>query len=198
MLITPTDFRATLTAKLEQGALLLPISDADRLDLISQLGEDGNYTYLTIRAENIRSEIVKVTVQCGELVLTRGQDGTKDLAFPRGSCVLFTLTPAIVKDLICNYDCCEDEECPCVEVTAAGATLPAGTVGASWSGVFVFTGDVPMAIVADVPTWMTVVQSANYLTLSGTPPIAGTYNVAASATNCSGAIAIQQGVVTIT
>lgn len=197
MLITPTDFSATLVSKLEKDALLLPLSELDRVDLLDQLGEDGNYTYLVLRADNIRSEIVKVTVKCNELVLERGQDSTTAKTFPRGTCVLFLVTPMIVKHLICNYDCCEDEDCPCAEVKSAGFHLPAGIVNSKWSGSVVFSGDLPMAIGTDLPIWITATVEANHVTLVGTPPVAGSYNIAVSATNCSGAIVVQQGVVVI-
>lgn len=197
MLITPTDFRATLVSKLEKDALLLPLSELDRVDLLDQLGEDGNYTYLVLRADNVRSEVVKVTVNCDELVLERGQDSTTAKTFPRGTCVLFLVTPMIVKHLICNYDCCADEDCPCAEVKSAGLYLPVGNVNSNWTGTVVFSGDLPMAIGTDLPTWITATIEANHVTLIGTPTTSGTYNIAVSATNCSGAIVVQQGVVVI-
>lgn len=191
-MLTPVAFTATLSAKLERGDLVLPLSRTDEMALKSYI-PDGEYTYLTIR-DTTGTEIVKVEHVCSELVLTRAQDGTLERTFPKGSCVRFEMTPAAVKDLICTYDCCEDGECPCEPVQAAGFVLPPARVGIPWKGTAVFTGDLPMELaVTGTPSWMSVTAGTNFVKLEGTPSAAGDFIISVAATNCNGQVAVQQG-----
>jgi hypothetical protein len=196
MLTTPMTFAAQLSASLEKDARALPLTPADT-DKLKALVREDDYTYLVLR-EPTGSEIIKVEHTCGGLLITRGEDHTEPRKFPRGTCVRFEMTPAVVKDMICTVDCCSGE-CECNAVAAAGITLPAAKVGVPWSGTAVFTGDTPMELaVVGQPAWVTVGVGANYLRLEGTPTGKGSFSIAVTATNCSGSLAIQQGVLTIT
>ena len=197
MLKTPVEFTASLSDRLDKGDRSLPLNTTDENRLKAAV-PDGDYTYLVIR-DPTGAEIVKVENTCGTLLVTRGQDGTTARNFPRGSCIRYETTPAIVKDLICNYDCCADQECPCDPVAAAGITLPAVRAGAAFNGSAVFTGDVPMTIAVDgAPSWMDVSIGANYVTMSGTATGVGTFNISVAATNCDGMVAVQQATLTVT
>lgn len=196
MLVTPVFFSASLNARLDKADRTLPLNKADSDRLMAAMEED-DYAYLVIR-DPVGAEIVKVTNTCGGLLVDRGQDGTDAMNFPKGSCVRHEMTPAVVKDLICNYNCCEGD-CPCDPVESAGITLPAAKVGVAWNGNAVFTGDTPMELSATgVPAWATITLGANYIAFSGTPTGAGSFNISVAGTNCGGAIAVQQGVLTIT
>lgn len=188
-------FVAQLSSPLEKGARYLPLSASDEAGLKAILPE-GDYTYLTL-TDPVGSEIVKVTNTCDTLLVDRGQDGTEDRKFPRGTCVKFSVSPAVVKELICTHDCCEGG-CPCEDVTAAGYSFPAATTGVRWEGSVIFTGDTPMQMgVTGMPDWMQSVSGANYVVCSGVPTGAGTFTVSVAATNCSGAVAVQQCVLVV-
>ena len=196
MLVTPVQFAATLNARLDKGARQLPLSASDEAKLMAAVG-DEEYTYLVLR-DPTGAEIVKVENTCNTLLVTRGQDGTDDRNVPRGSCVRFEMVPAIVKDLICNYNCC-DGDCPCEAVAAAGITLSPAKVGESWQGSAVFTGDTPMTIAVEgAPSWAKVEVGANFVNFSGVATGAGTFNISVAATNCDGHVAVQQGTLNVT
>lgn len=195
MLVTPY-FTATLINKLDKLDVQLSLSQADNARLLAAIG-DGNYTYLTIR-DSTAAEIVKAEVTCDTILITRAQDGTVATTFPKGSCVRFEMTPAVVKDLICNYDCC-DGPCPCTAVTSAGVSFPPATSGQPWTGNAIFSGTLPIELTSTgAPSWVTVTVGTNYLTFSGTPTGAGTFNIAIAATNCSGEVAVANATLTVT
>lgn len=196
MLVTPVQFSATINARLDKGDRQLPLSSSDESKLMAAV-PDGGYTYLVLR-EPTGTEIVKVENTCSTLLVSRGEDGTDPRNFPRGSCVRFEMVPAVVKSLICSYDCCEGE-CPCVAVAAAGITLPAAKSGESWAGSAVFTGDVPMSIaVQGAPSWAKVEVGANFVNFSGVASGSGSFSISVAATNCDGSIAVQHGTLTVT
>lgn len=196
MLKTPVVFSAALNDKLYSDGRALPLSKKDS-DILKALLPEDSYTYLTLR-EPTGAEIVRAEHTCGGIVIDRGEDGTKARTFPRGTCVRFEMTPAVVKDMICNIDCC-DGDCPCNPVESAGITLPPAKRGVAWSGTAVFTGDTPMSIAtAGAPSWVEVKVWANYVTFSGVPTGTGSFSIAVTATNCDGAVAIQQGILKIT
>lgn len=196
MLVTPVKFAATLNARLDAGDLTLPLSTNDEARLRAAIPAD-DYTWLVLR-EPTGTEIIKVTNTCDTLLLSRGEDDTDARNFPRGTCVRFEMVPAIVKDLICNYNCCEGD-CPCVAVEAAGINLPAAVSGASWSGSAVFTGDTPMTIAVEgAPSWVRVEVGANYVNFSGVASGSGSFTIAVAATNCDGAVAVQTGTLAVT
>lgn len=194
-MLTPFAFTASLTERLDKDARVLPLSHKDEAALKAQVPE-GNYTLLTLR-DPVGAEIVKVEHTCDALLVTRAQDGTTAKTFPKGSCIRFEMTPAVVKELICTHDCCEGN-CPCVPVKAAGVVLPEATKNIPWHGSAVFSGDLPMALaVTGAPDWVTSSLGPNFVTLSGTPPAAGEFVISVAATNCSGEVAVQQGKLTV-
>jgi hypothetical protein len=191
MLVNLIFFSASISQRMDKADRFLPLNTTDTARLVAAMGED-DYTYLILR-DPVGAEVIKVTHTCGGLIVDRGEDGTEPLNFPRGSCVRWEMTPAVVKELICTHNCCEGE-CPCEPVAAAGITLPAGKVGVSWHGVAIFTGDTPMELAATgVPAWATITVGANYVTIDGVPTGSGAYNISVAATNCGGQVAVQQG-----
>lgn len=191
MLITKP-FYATLTGKLMDTDQFLNLNPNSMMQLMSQM-EEGDYTYLTI-SDRLNTEIVKATKTCfeGGVMIERGQGDTEPRHFPFGSCVTFEVTTPVVKDLICNYECC-DGPCVCEGVAGAGITMPTGIVGVPYTGTAIFTGDTPMTLTAKgFPAWAEIFIGANYIRVSGVPNAVGTYEVGVAATNCHGtAIAIQ-------
>ena len=183
-MITPTGFQTALTDKLLIGDTDLPIPAADAAALSTLLG-DG-HVFLTIQ-DQVGTEVVKVSGACGAFVVLRAQDGTAALNFPKGSCVAFRITPAVVKDLVCNTSCC-DTDC-CVDVAVAAGGLPNGAVNVPYSATIVFSGTVPMQIaVAGTPAWMTATVGTNYVRFAGTPTTTQAVTVSVAATNCGGAV----------
>lgn len=168
----------------------LPLCDSARADLLALLDGDDYYLYLSI-ADDLHFETVKAVNDHGTLVLTRGIAGTTAVRHPAGSCVK-AVSPTIletIKDLICNYKCCEGD-CPCEPVSFAGATLPQGTAGQVWHGVVIFSGSAPVKCgVSALPAWMSAKATDNVVELSGTPPDPGEWVVSCAATNCSGELA---------
>lgn len=196
MLITQY-FSGTLQYPFRKGDIQLPLFPSDAAKLAALL-EDGDYTYLLI-SDPVSSEIIKVTRECGFFVSERAQDGTMESNFPKGACVTFTMSPAVVKELICTHDCCADVACPCEPVASAGYNFSTAKLNIAWTGSVIFTGDLPMTIaVGETPAWMEVEQFSNYLKLSGTPAAVGTVTLSVAATNCSGEMAVQQCTLTVT
>lgn len=196
MLVTPVEFTASLSARLDKADRQLPLSLSDENRLKAAV-PDGDHTYLVIR-DPLGAEIVMVENACGTLLVTRGQDGTEARNFPRGSCIRYEMTPAMVKDLICTYDCC-DGECPCEAVAAAGITLPSVASGYPWNGSAVFTGDTPMTIaVQGAPSWVQVEVGPNFVSFSGVASGSGSFTIAVAAANCDGQVAVQSGTLTVT
>jgi len=180
-MITPVGFQTTLNDKLLIGDTDLPMSAADIASLTTKLGADG-YVFLTVQ-DQVGTEVVKVSGACGALVVERGQDGTTPLNFPRGSCIAFRITPAVVRDMVCNTNCCEGD-C-CVPVTVASGQLPDAVVGVEYTAAMIFSGTLPIQIVASgVPAWLTASIGVNYIKFSGTPPSTQSVTIAAAATNC--------------
>lgn len=183
-MIDISPFSAQLREILPAEAAYLPLSPADTAKLLSLL-PDGEETILTIY-DNMYQEEVKVTNQCGSLVVERGQGGTTPQRFPRYSEVCWRITTSYVQWLICNYDCCASD-CPCEPVTSAGSVFPNGRVDEEWNGNVIFKGTLPMVFgVTNLPTWAEVEQGPNYVRIYGTPTSAQSWTVAVAATNCSG------------
>lgn len=166
------------------------LSNKSYTELLSIIPE-GESMYLTL-SNNLYEEYVLATNQCGVILLERGID-SEARKFPRGSCVRFETSVPVVKWLVCNYNCCEGEDCPCTEVTAAGYVLPPYTVGAPYAGSFNFAGDTPFTFGVDgLPAWATAVTTATGVNITGTPTGAGSYALAVSATNCYGKATVVQ------
>lgn len=182
-------FSTLLHGTLEATDTSLPLHTRDQaalLELIPRdeemflLLEDGTYK------ENIRAYNVD-----GYILIERGIDSVAR-KFPRGTCVRFDLTLPLVKWLICNYDCCEGD-CPCDPVQISGTFLPDAKVGTPWSGFISFSGTLPMNLsIVGAPAWVHITYGATAIQLTGTPTSAGSYTVAAAATNCNGASFAQQ------
>lgn len=181
-------FSGFLNNRLEATDVYLPLCEASRADLLNILAEENSYIYLTLRGDT-QMETVRARAEGGYVIIDRGLEGTTAVLHHHGTCVS-SVSPtviAVIKDLICNYSCCEDGDCPCTAVSYAGAVLPNAFVGQAWGGSVVFAGDPPFNMgVDDAPSWMQVSQVGNMLQLSGTPAFAGTFSFSVAATNCNG------------
>ena len=180
-------FDATLTAKLPASAVMLPVSDAAMADLLALLADEENYTFLAIKSEQTY-EVVKAHKSGGMVVLDRAQESTRDVLHPMGACVaaISPLTLAVMKEVACNYECCESD-CVCDAVEVAGSLIPAATRGTAWEGNVLFSGDSPIWVgVNGAPAWITATQQGNTLRLTGTPNSAGTFTFSVAAANCGG------------
>lgn len=185
-------FYAVLNSVLEINDTYLPLSPMSEAEFKALVPE--NESMILDISDGFRQEAVVATNNCDTITIERGDNPHK---FPRGSDVKFCLTPgmlAVIKNLICTFDCCETP-CPCEPVKSAGnAILPKATSGSPWAGSFVFTGDNPMNLaVYGAPSWASVIYGPNFVRLEGTGTGAGTWNISVAATNCSGSVAIQQG-----
>lgn len=170
----------------------IPLSPAAENDLMALLSEDGDYTFASLRSDT-KYEAVRIQNNDGLLVVTRGIAGTQAEKHPFGTCVSLAQPAVIaaVKDLICNFNCCEDEPCECVPVAVGGSILPTAYRNLPWNGTVSFTGDMPMALAVDMRNakWINAVQNGNAVHLSGTPPETGRYSFSVSASNCNGKVA---------
>ena len=182
-------FSAYIVDALLPGDVHIPLSAAAEADLKALLASEGSYVYLTIRDE-LNAETVKCSLSAGTLVLERGLEGTEAVKHPYGSCVS-TVSPtvmAVVKDLICHYDCCEDGDCTAVPVSFGVPTAPAGTAGTPWLGSVDVGGSDPVTLDASAaPSWMTVRRAGrNTVLMSGTPPSPGSVSFSLYAVNLNG------------
>lgn len=180
-------FTARLCDRLEASEVHLPLSKAATADLLNHLPEADDYAFLSLKGD-VEYEVVKVRNEGGTLLIERGLEGTTAVLHHHGTCVV-TVSPlvvAVIKDMICNYECCEGD-CPCEGVAGAAWSIPDAYVDKAWEGSVVFSGDLPMTLgVANAPSWMKVEAVNNMLVLSGTPHIAGTFTFSVAATNCNG------------
>lgn len=181
-------FSANINGRLESTDVYLPLNPPAEADLLNILADPASYIILTLKGERF-IETVKATNQQGTIILERGLEGTTPVLHHFGTCIS-SVTPtilAVIKDLICNYSCCEDGDCPCTAVEYVASTLPVGHVGQAWQGSVVFSGSLPMTVaVAATPAWMHAIQHGNSVFLSGVPDMAGTFTFSAAATNCNG------------
>ena len=162
-----------------------PLTQRDNARLLEMI-PDGDEMFLTIR-DNLYSEWVRAENQCGTIVVHRGVDDSQPRKFPRGSCVFFETSLPVIKWLICNYNCCEGEDCDCVGVTLERESLPTGIVNMPWEGRILFDGSFPIHFSIDgMPSWMKAEYEEHIVRLSGTPTGTGTFTVSISATNCAG------------
>ena len=193
-------FAARLCDRLEASEVHLPLSKAATADLLDNLPEADDYAFLSLKGD-VEYEVVKVRNEGGTLLIERGLEGTTAVLHHHGTCVntVSPLTVAVIKDMICNYECCEGD-CPCEAVAYAGASLPPAYLDAEWKGMVAFVGDTPMTLgAANVPSWMKVEAVNNTLMLSGTPHVVGTFSFSVAATNCNGKhVAVQTLTVDVT
>lgn len=188
MLMKTEFFSALLNRALDPADVHLPIDAAAEADLKALLSEEGSYVYLTIRDE-LNAETVKCSISAGTLVLERGVEGTQGVRHPYGACVS-TVSPtvmAVVKDLICHYDCCEDGDCTAVPVTLHSVNAPAAFRGAAWQGSVELDGSDPITLDASAaPSWMTVRRYGHLVLMKGTPSSAGNVSFTLYAVNLNG------------
>lgn len=180
-------FDATLISKLEASDVNLPVSETAVADLLSLLSDSESYTYLAIKSDQ-SYEVVKAKGGNGVIILERGLEGTTPAMHPFGACVAMVspLTLAVMKDIICNYECCESD-CPCEPVEVAVASLPVAEYGKEYNGIVVFTGTQPIHVgVTGAPAWMTVTQEKGVVKLTGTKDSKGAINMTIAAANCGG------------
>ena len=181
-------FGCYLTDRLEADASHLPVSQAATADLLALLSEADDYIYLAI-ADDQSYEVVRCRNEGGTLLLDRGIEGTTASLHGFGACVssVSPLFVAVVKDLVCNYNCCEDGDCPCEPVSFAMSFTPYAKQGQTWEGFASFNGNMPMTIGADgAPDWMQIEVEGNTIKMSGTPTTVGAVSFAIAATNCNG------------
>lgn len=189
MILKP--FSATLNNTLTSDSGFLPLSENDTNRLLSILPEEEEML-LTI-TDGLYLEWIKAENQCGTIVIERGIRGSTPRRFPRGTCVKFDTSLPVVEWLICNHDCCADEECPCTAVANAGIIFPDARIGYPWQGSAVFNGSLPITFgITGMPSWMQAEQGANFIRFHGTPRGAGDFDVGIAATNCSGKYAAVQ------
>lgn len=188
MSLTSEFFSAAINARLEATDVYLPLDPAAQTDLLNILADPESYALLTLKGEQY-IETVKATNQQGTIILERGLEGTQPALHHFGTCVS-TVTPtvmAVIKDLICNYTCCEDDDCPCIPVEYIASAIPVGYIGQEWQGSAIFFGSLPMAIaVSMAPAWMQFTQHSNSILFSGTPDEMGDFPFSVAVTNCSG------------
>lgn len=190
-------FSANLSDTLAIDDKYLPLNQNATARLLALLNADGEEIYLTI-SDDVYKEHVLITLVSGTPVLTRGVDSDPH-KFPKGSCVFFELSLPVVKWLICNHQCCEDD-CAPDPVVFAGAVFPPATINQAWEGTMIFKGDTPVAFgVTGMPAWMTAEYAASYIRFYGTPTGTGSYTIAAAASNNRGSnTAVGQATVTVT
>lgn len=186
-------FDASLSAKLTADAVLLPLDDGAMADLLNLLTDSDDYTFLAIKSEQ-SYEVVKAHKEGGLIALDRGQEGTTAVLHPMGACVatVSPLTLAVMKDIVCNYECCQGD-CVCEPVSLVGAFgIPSRIHSlAELNGFVAFQGDGPITAGVDkAPDWLTVTQTGNVVRLSGIVPQPSRdeafVSFSVAATNCNG------------
>lgn len=181
-------FEAITTTAITAGDTYLPLSTPAESDLKTLLSDEDSYIFLAV-ADCSSYEVVKVALVADTLTMTRGQGGTTAVAHGCSARVFAPspLVVATIKDLICNYNCCEDTSCETEAVKIAGTVVPSATQGEQWNGYVVFTGSGTVnAGVNNIPAWMSVDYENKTLHLSGIPDVAGTFTISVAGTNCNG------------
>lgn len=190
-------FYANLSDTLTENDSYLPLNARDMARLVALLGEDGEFTYLTVM-DGLFKEYVKAELKAGIVILTRAVDSEAH-KFPRGSCVLFENSLPVTKWLICNYECCTGD-CEVEPVAAQGTVAPTAEVGKEWQGTVVFSGALPVQFgITGMPSWMTAKTAGGTVVLSGVPVAPGSCTVGVAASNDRGSnVAVQLVQVEIT
>ena len=102
MYIPLAGFVARLTENISWKTRHLPIEQNNHDFLLGQLA-DEDYSFLEIRDGNA-IEIVKVLNVCDKIVIERGAEQTRPLAFRCGTGVAFTITMQGVMDTVCQME----------------------------------------------------------------------------------------------
>lgn len=188
-------FEAFTTLAMTPTGNTVPLPSTAEADLRALLTTPDSYIYLAIKGCT-SYEVVRAYVAAGALVIDRGQAGTVGAFHSPGS-IVYGMSPLVwqnIKDLICQYDCCEGE-CVCNPVTVGGIAFPTASLNTAWAGFVVFDGDGPIvASVNGQPSWMTVELEGHVLKLYGTPNATGTTAFSVSAANCGGQHVVSQTV----
>lgn len=181
-------FSAYLTAVLEENGKYISLTSEATADLASMLKASGSYIYLTLR-DDANIETVRAHLEQGLLIVDRGLSDTEAVKHPVGTCVS-SVSPtvvAVIKDLICNYNCCEDGDCPKTPVAFTTIYTPSGSTGTAYRGTVEFTGTDPVQVtVSGAPDWLTVTRTGTSLTLTGTPVSSGDVTFSIALTNMNG------------
>ena len=98
-------FNSNTTDKLLDTDLDLPVYEQHLSLLRQRLNADGDYTYLVLN-DGTQTEVVQLTNHGGFLKLTRALENTTASSFPTGTCVRWEITPAAVRDIVCQMECC--------------------------------------------------------------------------------------------
>lgn len=110
MYINLAGFAARLSDNITEKSRHLPLATEDYNFLLGQL-DDGDHSFLEIRDGNT-IEVVRVTNTCDAIVIDRGAEQTRPMAFRCGTGVLFTLTMQGVKDMVCQMTDVDCERIP--------------------------------------------------------------------------------------
>ena len=181
-------FGAFLNDRMEADSSYLPLCAEATADLLNLLTEADDYIFLSI-SDDQSYEVVKCRNEGGTLLVERGMEGTTASLHGFGACVsaVSPLHIAVMKDIACNYNCCEDGDCECAPVAFNMAFLPYAVQGVEWEGMATFSGNLPMTIgVNGAPDWMGVDVEGNTIRMYGTPAAAGSISFSVAATNCNG------------
>ena len=95
-----------LTSNITHKHTHLPIPQQHYNLLLDELA-DGDHSFLEIRDGNA-IEYVKVMNICDKIVIERGAEKTRPLAFRCGTGVSFQLTMQGVKDTVCQIENCDE------------------------------------------------------------------------------------------
>lgn len=182
-------FAAYTTGRIEATDNYIPLSDAAIADLARLLKDPDSYVYLTIRTE-LTLETVKASLSANVVVIERGLAGTQRQVHMAGATVC-TVSPtmmAVMKDLICNYDCCADGNCQCIPPTLLGTVVNGGKLGQQYLLRMTVGGSQPctMATPDGLPDWASAVYENGTIVVRGMPTAAGSFPVAFAVTNCNG------------
>lgn len=102
------NFSAYTNKGIGADAVHLPLDRDAYADLVGLLGNEDDYILLALVGGDAY-EVIKVRSIGGVLVMERGLENTAAQPHHFGTCVqsISPLFIAVMKDLICNYDCCE-------------------------------------------------------------------------------------------
>jgi hypothetical protein len=192
-------FNTRLTHPLDVGTNDLPISSEARGLLVSLIPQDE--VMLLVLEDCVHYEEVEVTNYNGHDVYITRRDvgGTGQWKFPKGATLDYRVTVEVVKDLVCNYDCCTDEPCPKTPVSISGELVPDAKVDVPWTGAVVFAGTLPLILsTGPLPAWLTATVGPNFIRLGGTPTVAGDYHVSVAGADTIGTLAAKVVDITVT
>ena len=97
----------TLAAGFNRTDVTLVLDEQTRARL-QQVLQPGDRTYAILESPTAR-ESIRIIANNGMFDTVRGLDNTEPANFPRGSCIKFEVTPSLIIDMICNYECCEGD-----------------------------------------------------------------------------------------